>query len=417
MKKIFQLVILAVATFATAHAQQDVQVKCNWGHDQCTIVHDANNVDETPVSDRGNNRVQDPDTDDAIVTNPEKGQDAEQTDPDTGNDQITTGNGETDEECAAREAAEQRRRLEEARRRANDSRLSDEARRAAAMEALRAQGRFRYELNTALARVKRAAISTSTKLRKEQEVLKKWQTEMVKAGLTRELMQWFSQNKNAISELVQARAELTWLAKNKEAIADMVSDYDSLKELYPKGGSYFKALGNEARAAKATAKSAQEDATAAGTSATEAKGAAYTALVGAVIAGVIGLIALGVALLKSRSGSKVPKPAPASAPKSQPAPALQPAPIGGAQSTPLISLTPNMGPAAGGTVVTIKATGLPLTETMKVNIGGYNAVVTRRTSNELDVTTPAGTVGKADLWIGEPGQPGSLFNDAFEYTP
>lgn len=72
---------------------------------------------------------------------------------------------------------------------------------------------------------------------------------------------------------------------------------------------------------------------------------------------------------------------------------------GAAASTPptLAAVTPNTGPAAGGTAVII--TGTNLDSIMSVTFDGAPATITHQTPSALEVTTPAGQAGVADVVV------------------
>ncbi len=63
----------------------------------------------------------------------------------------------------------------------------------------------------------------------------------------------------------------------------------------------------------------------------------------------------------------------------------------------LAAVTPNTGPAAGGTAVIITGTGFD--SVTSVTFGGAAATITHQTSTALEVTTPAGHAGVVDIVI------------------
>jgi hypothetical protein len=242
--KTLLLAVCALASIAIAHAQVDIV--CNRGHHGCTIIHDDT---------AGNGGVQDPGSNDGSTGGTGGG--VNDIDGLGGGGGTTSGGGngdnpvldpptggqgpthDSDAERIAREAEEARLRLEKARKKANDQSLSEEARRAAAQEAVRAEGRMRYELNSALSRIRNAANSSSAKLRKDLKTLQTWQQEMVKAGLTKEVAQWYVDNKSTISELVTAYGvdadgnpgPLKWLADNQGSLKELADAKDDLLSL------------------------------------------------------------------------------------------------------------------------------------------------------------------------------------------
>lgn len=301
--KNFLFVVSAIALGATAHADGDqIPIKCSQGTLNCTQVGEHSHSfgdrggQEPPVRDPyqgqsggGSSNIEPPIRDPYEAETPGNVEEPVVRDPNQDVKpvpQVKYDHEETDTDRLkreAKEAEEQRKRLEAARRQAENRNLDEAARRAASQEALRAQGRFRLELNRGLANVKKASIQSTDKLRSELKVLQTWHKEMVAAGLTKELATWYAENQTAIQELVAAKEELQWLAANRAVLQGLVSDYESLGELYPNAkGAYFRALGDEVKATKTLAEEAK--ATAAG-----AQGSANTALIAAIIAGVIAL--------------------------------------------------------------------------------------------------------------------------------
>lgn len=70
----------------------------------------------------------------------------------------------------------------------------------------------------------------------------------------------------------------------------------------------------------------------------------------------------------------------------------------GSSSPPtLAAVTPNTGPAAGGTAVIITGTGFDSVTSVK--FGGMTATITHETSTALEVTTPAGQAGVVDVVV------------------
>ncbi len=80
----------------------------------------------------------------------------------------------------------------------------------------------------------------------------------------------------------------------------------------------------------------------------------------------------------------------------------------GAAAAVLTSMTPTTGPTAGGTSVTITGTGFICTPTVPtVTVGGVSATVTSCSATTLDLTTPPGTAGSANVVVTNTGAPAS----------
>ena len=77
-------------------------------------------------------------------------------------------------------------------------------------------------------------------------------------------------------------------------------------------------------------------------------------------------------------------------------------------------LTPDSGPAAGGTTVTITGTGLA--GATQVTFDGVPATIVRRTANSVVVRAPAHPAGAVDVAVTTPGGTDTL-PDAFTYLP
>ncbi len=90
-------------------------------------------------------------------------------------------------------------------------------------------------------------------------------------------------------------------------------------------------------------------------------------------------------------------------------------PSGGTTSTTASSVSPNSGPTAGGTAVTITGTNFAAGAT--VTFGGTAATnVVMVSGTQITATTPAGNAGAVTVTVTVNGQSGSLAN-AFSYTP
>jgi hypothetical protein len=61
------------------------------------------------------------------------------------------------------------------------------------------------------------------------------------------------------------------------------------------------------------------------------------------------------------------------------------------------AITPNTGPAAGGTAVIITGTGFD--SVTSVTFGGAAAIITHESSTALEVTTPAGRARAVDVVV------------------
>lgn len=84
------------------------------------------------------------------------------------------------------------------------------------------------------------------------------------------------------------------------------------------------------------------------------------------------------------------------------------------QQAKVAQVVPGQGPAAGGTVVTIKGTGLDgVTAVSFDGAAGTNLNVV--SSTEVRVTTPAGVAGPADVQVTDDGGPVTL-PGGFTYT-
>jgi len=87
--------------------------------------------------------------------------------------------------------------------------------------------------------------------------------------------------------------------------------------------------------------------------------------------------------------------------------------LGGGTTPTVVSVTPNSGPATGGTPVTITGTNFAAPAT--VTIGGAAASnVVVASSTQITATTPAGSAGSATVTVTVGGQSGSL-SSAFTY--
>ena len=244
MKKILFLITLVGALCAPAHAQQSggdwetgqVQIKCARGHAGCTLTHE--NDGQGGIQDLGGSGTTGTDIDQLGGGNPPT------TGGNTGNPPANTGDGdpvitppdnggETDAERLARV---ERERIEAANRRIEQARGTgdeDELRRAT-QELTRAQNKMQSEMDRKLAGVRRAATGSSAKLSKAIAELKAWQKEMVKAGLTKEVAQWYVTNKPEIEQLLIAFGNekkpgpLRWLAANYESIKELTDEKDNI---------------------------------------------------------------------------------------------------------------------------------------------------------------------------------------------
>ena len=67
----------------------------------------------------------------------------------------------------------------------------------------------------------------------------------------------------------------------------------------------------------------------------------------------------------------------------------------------ITNINPANGPTAGGTAVTI--TGTDLGGATSVTVGGSAATINTNTATQIDITTPAGTAGAADVVVTTPG--------------
>jgi len=245
-------VIVATAFGGSALAQNDVgqiKVKCAYGGvDGCTRTdpHEHSVGSTGTGTQNGDNSGQGTNSIDEIGGSSQQGGGVGTVPPTSGNNEVGTqgqggnkpdpsqGNEETDEERAAREAKEQRERLEKARIDAKNTQLSDEARKAAAQEVLRSEKRFRIEMDRGFAKVRQAATSSARNLRKAMSVLEKWQQEMEKAGLTKEVVTWYVENQSAIEQLLTAygseeeQGPLRWLVDNKASVKELVDNKDEI---------------------------------------------------------------------------------------------------------------------------------------------------------------------------------------------
>ncbi|WP_170990166.1 IPT/TIG domain-containing protein, partial [Aquamicrobium sp. LC103] len=84
------------------------------------------------------------------------------------------------------------------------------------------------------------------------------------------------------------------------------------------------------------------------------------------------------------------------------------------QDAPTITgISPDTGPMAGGTSVTI--TGTDLTGATAVTFGAVPAAIDTVTATQITAVTPAGSAGAADVMVTTPGGSATL-NDGFTYT-
>ena len=81
----------------------------------------------------------------------------------------------------------------------------------------------------------------------------------------------------------------------------------------------------------------------------------------------------------------------------------------------ITSIDPAQGPTAGGTAVTI--TGENFQDGATVTIGGAAAAATFVDANSLSATSPAGSVGAADVVVTNPDQSSATSAGAFSYLP
>lgn len=237
--RVFLLVTLAVALCASAPAQNDldqIKVKCVKGHDGCTLTHE-NDGQGGGIQDLGGAGTTGNDIDQLGGGNPPTTGDGDPpTNTGDGNPVLTppdNGDGtETDLQRDERLARAERERIERANRRieAAKGNGNNEELRRATQELMRAQNKMRTEMDRRMDGVRRAATGSSAKLSQAIAGLKAWQTEMVKAGLTKEVATWYVTNKSAIEQLVTAYGSedepgpLRWLSTNYESIKELTDE-------------------------------------------------------------------------------------------------------------------------------------------------------------------------------------------------
>jgi len=88
--------------------------------------------------------------------------------------------------------------------------------------------------------------------------------------------------------------------------------------------------------------------------------------------------------------------------------------VGGAPAPKIVSVSPDSGPAAGTTTITI--TGSDFVAGAKVSLGGTPAATTSVTSTSIVATTPPHAAGKVDIEIVNPDNQAVSSSGAFTYT-